>query len=635
MMEASMHRRMIIRIGGLTALFPVFGKLGWRMLGSPAATQEGNQRLGWRHGLSLFDELKYPPGFAHFEYVNPNAPKLGSVRMTAFGTFDNFNEVVAGVKGSLALGARVICDTLLAPALDEVSAVYGLIAEAIRYPDDFGSATFRLRFGARHHDGKPITVEDVIFSMEAFKKHSPDHATYYRRVAKVEQTGEREVTFTFERPGNREMPFIVGELKVLPKHWWEGADQVGKKRDVAATTLEPPVGNSAYKIKDFVPGRTVVYERVRDYWATDLNVNVGRNNFDEIRLEYFRDFTVAFEAFKADLVDWRAENIARNWARGYDFSAVKNRRVVLEEFPLRGRGIVQAFVFNLRRNKFSDPRVRLAFNFAFDFEEINKQIFFGQYKRAASCFGDTELACSDLPAGQELEILEKVRQQVPPEVFTKPYVSPVGGSRENVRSNLREATRLVKEAGYEIRELKLVDAQTGQPFGVEMVTSDPSVEQILLFYKPALEHLGIAVDVRLVDNTQYENQLRYRDFDLIVVTWRETLTPGNEQRDLWGSRAADIPGSHNYAGIKDPAVDTLIDHVIFARDRAELVAAARALDRVLLWNQYVVPQFTVGRVRTARWDRFGRPDSLPKYGEPAFPMVWWWDPDREAKIGNP
>jgi microcin C transport system substrate-binding protein len=515
----------------------------------------------------------------------------------------------------------------------EIVSEAGLLAEAVRHPDDFASATFRLRAGARHHDGKPVTVEDVIFSMEAFKKHSP--GAYYRRVAKLEQTGEREVTFLFESPGNREMPFIVGELKVLPKHWWEGTDQAGRKRDIGATTLEPPVGNSAYKIKDFVPGRTVVYERVKDYWAKDLNVNIGRDNFDEIRLEYFRDFTVALEAFKADQVDWRTENIAKNWAMAYDFPAVKDKRVVLEEFPQRGRGIVQAFAFNIRRNKFKDPRVRLAFNFAFDFEGINKQIFFGQYKRIGSYFGDTELACSDLPGGQELEILEKVREQVPPEVFTKPYTNPVGGSREKVRSNLREATRLLKEAGYEIRNLKLVDTQTGQPFGVEMLTTqDPGVERLLLFYKPTLEHLGITVGVRVVENTQYENRLRNRDFDIIVVPWPVTLTPGNEQRDFWGSRAADIPGSHNYAGIKNPAVDVLIERVIFARDRAELVAATRALDRVLLWNQYGVPQFTINTVRTARWDRFGRPGPLPKYAEPAFPMVWWCDPDREAKIGN-
>jgi microcin C transport system substrate-binding protein len=589
---------------------------------------------GWRHGISLFGELKYPADFRRFDYVNPNAPKGGSVRMIALGTFDNFNEVVAGLKGSLAAGASVISDTLLVSALDEVSTDYGLIAEAVSYPADFATATFRLRAGARYHDGKPVTVEDVIFSMEAFKKYSPGHAAYYRHVTKVEQSGEREVTFTLDAPGNREMPLILGQLNVLPKHWWEGADQAGKKRDVGATTLEPPLGNGAYRIKEFVAGRTVVYERVKDYWGKDLNVTIGRDNFDELRFEYFRDATVAIEAFKADQVDWRTENVAKNWATAYDFPAVRDKRVILQEFPQRSRGIMQAFAFNTRRDKFKDPRLRLAFNFAYDFEEMNKQIFYGQYKRITSYFEGTELACSGLPEGQELEILDRIRDQVPPEVFTKPYSNPAGGTRENVRANLREATRLLKEAGFEVRNQKLVDARTGEPLTVEMLSEDPSVERIILFYKPSLERLGVTVNVRTIDPAQYENRVRNWDFDVMVAVWPESLSPGNEQRDYWGSQSADTTGSRNYAGIKNPAVDVLIERVIFAKDRAELVAATRALDRVLLWNHYVVPQFTIDQTRVARWDRFGHPDALPKYAEPAFPTIWWWDSEKAAKVGT-
>ena len=600
-----------------------------------AFAQTGAEDGKWRHGVSLFGGLKYSPGFAHFDYVNPHAPKLGAVRMMALGRFDNFNEVVGGLKGSLAVGAGIISDTLMVAALDEVSARYGLIAEAVTHPDNFASTTFRLRPGARHHDGKPITVEDVIFSMESFKKHNPSHAAYYRHVAKMEQTGEREVTFTFDAPGNREMPQIVGALNVLPKHWWENTNQAGRKRDIGATTLEPPLGNGAYRIKDFVPGRTVVYERVKNYWAKDLSVNIGRYNFDELRFEYFRNSNVALEAFKADQFDWREENIAKNWATAYNFPAVKDKRMVLEEFPQRGFGIMQGFAFNIRRDKFNDPRLRLAFNFAFDFEEMNRQIFFGQYERITSYFYGTELACSGLPEGPELQILEKVRERVPPEVFIKPHADPVGGTRENVRANRREAIRLLKEAGYEIRNLKLVDAKTGQPFVVEILTEDPSVERIALFYKPSLVHLGITVNVRRVDSAQYENRVRNWDFDIIVAFWAESLSPGNEQRDFWGSQAADMPGSHNYVGIRNPAVDTVIERVIFARDRAELVAATRALDRVLLWNHYVVPHFTVTRTRTARWDRFGHPDPLPRYAEPDFPTAWWWDSERAAKTGNP
>ena len=627
-------RRIIVRNGVLAALSPLLARFGQRMLATAAVAETGDQDLRWQHGLSLFGDLKYPPGFKYFDYVNPGAPKAGAVRMTALGSFDNFNEVVAGVKGSLAIGAGLISDTLMVPALDEVSTRYGLIVESVSHPDDFASVTFRLRASARHHDGKPITVEDVIFSMEAFKKHSPFHSAYYRHVTKMQQTGEREIAFIFDGPGNRELPQIVGELNVVAKHHWEGTDQAGRKRDVGATTLEPPVGNGAYRIKEFVPGRSVVYERVKDYWAKDLNVNIGRDNFDEMRFEYFRDSTVALEAFKADQIDWRPENIAKNWATAYDFPAVRDKRVVLEEFPQRSFGIMQSFAFNIRRDKFKDPRVRLAFNYAFDFEEMNKQIFFGQYERITSYFYGTELACSGLPQAQELEILHKVRTHVPPEVFTTPYTNPIGGSRENVRANMREAMRLLKEAGYEIRNLKLVEAKTGEPFVIEMLTEDPSTERIILFYKPSLEHLGITVNVRTVDSAQYENRERNWEFDIIVASWAESLSPGNEQRDYWGSRAADTPGSRNYVGIRNPAVDALIDRIIFAKDRAELVAATRALDRVLLWNHYVVPQFTIKKTRTARWDRFARPPTLPKYGEPAFPTVWWWDAEKVAKLGS-
>lgn len=604
--------------------------LGCVTLVAPAAAQNED----WRHGLSLFGDLKYPAGFKHFEYVNPDAPKGGTVRQIAFGTFDNFNLAVAGVKGSLAMGLGMIYDSLMTSALDEVSSEYGQIAEAVRHPADFSSVTYRLRPEARWHDGKPITPEDVTFSFDTFKKHSPQLAAYYRHVVKAEKSGEREVTFTFDAPGNRELPQIVGQLTVLPKHWWEGTDASGKPRDVGATTLEPPLGSGAYRIKDFVPGRTIVYERVKDYWGKDLNVSIGQNNFDEIRYEYFRDSTVALEAFKGDLVDWRTENSAKSWATAYDFPAVKEKKVVLEEFPIRNFGIMQAFAFNTRREKFADPRVRLAFNYAFDFEEMNKQIFYGQYERIKSYFQGTELASSGLPEGQELAILETVRDKVPPEVFTTPYSNPAGGSPEAVRKNLREAMRLLKEAGWEVRNQKLVNTKTGEPMTVEFLVDEPSSERFVLFYKPSLERLGMTVTVRTVDDAQYQNRLRQWDFDIVVANWGQSLSPGNEQRDFWGSQAADRPGSRNLVGIRNPAVDALIDRVIYAKDREELVAATHALDRVLLWNHYVVPQWTYGKIRTARWDRFGRPDPLPRYGLSGFPTVWWWDKEKAAKVGG-
>jgi microcin C transport system substrate-binding protein len=625
-------RRSILRTGTLATVSPLFGQAPWPA--TPARAESSEPQ--WRHGLSLFGDLKYPPGFRHFDYVNPQAPKGGSVRFAAVGTFDNFNAAVAGVRGLLAAAAGTICDTLMVQSLDEASAHYGLIAEAVSHPPNFASTSFRLRAAARHHDGKPITVEDVIYSFEAYKKTNPFIGAFYRDVVRVEQSGEREVTFTLGSPGNREMPVILGQLRILPKHWWEGSDASGKKRDIGTTTLQPPLGNGAYRIKEFVPGRMVVYGRVKDYWANDLSINIGRDNFDEIRYEYFRDPTVALEAFKADHADWRTENSAKNWAMSYDVPAIKEKRVILGEFPQRDRGIMRAFAFNTRRDKFEDARVRRAFNFAFDFEEMNRQFFFGQYKRINSYFEGTELACSGLPQGEELNILEPLRDKVPPEVFSTPYANPVAGTPENVRANLREGMRLIREAGYEVRGLKQVNSQTREALSVEILSlkSDPSgAERFINFYMPSLARLGIDVTVRSVDHIQYENRLRNFDFDIIVASWPQSLSPGNEQRDLWSSQAADTPGSRNYVGMKNPAVDALIERVIFAKSRAELVAATRALDRVLLWNHYVVPQFTDDKVRAARWDRFGRPDPLPEYGGAAFPAVWWWDTKNAAKTG--
>ena len=555
-------------------------------------------------------------------------------RMGIMGNFDNFNLAVGMVRGSLASGVAFTYDTLLVSSLDEISVDYGLLAEAVSHPPDFSSVTYRLRPQARFHDRKPVTPEDVIFSMQTFQKHDPQLAAYYRHVVKAEKSGERDVTFTFDGPGNRELPLIVGQLHVLPKHWWEGTDASGNKRDVGATTLEPPLGSGPYRIKEFVAGRTVVFERVKDYWGRDLNVNIGRDNFDELRMEYFRDDTVALEAFKADQLDWRTEPSAKNWATAYDFPAVKEKRVVLEEFPINSVGVMQAIALNTRRDKFKDARVRRALNYVYDFEEMNKQLFFGQYKRIASYFEGTELASSGLPQGKELEVLEAVRAQVPPEVFTTPYSNPTAGSPEAVRANLREATRLLREAGHEIRDRKLINGKSGEPLTVEFLLDNPATERVLLFYKPAIERLGITVTVRTVDNAQYENRLRNWDYDAIVTVWGESLSPGNEQRDYWGSQAADRSGSRNYVGIKNPAVDALIERIIFAKDRAELVAATKALDRVLLWNHYVVPQFTYGKTRTARWDRFGRPDPMPKYGMSAFPTIWWWDAAKAAKTGS-
>jgi microcin C transport system substrate-binding protein len=622
-----MNRRSLL---GSILLAVAVRPLTWSLWINAARASDRN----WRQGVSSFGDLKYSAGFRHFEYVNADAPKGGTARQIALGTFDNFNTVVAGVKGSLAAGIDLVYETLLVSSLDEVASGYGLLAEAVSFPGDFSSATYRLREQAKWHDGTPVTPDDVIFSFEAFKKYSPELSANYRHVTKAEKTGDHEVTFTADASGNRELPRIIGELTVLPRKWWEGVDQHGKKRNIGETTFEPPLGSGPYRIKDFSAGRHIVYERVKDHWSSGLNVNVGLNNFDELHYEYFRDTTLALEAFKADIVDWRTENSAKDWATAYDFPAVSDRRVQLEEFAIRNVGIMQAFAFNIRREKFQDPLVRLAFNYAFNFEEMNRRIFFDQYKRIASYFAGTELAATGLPAGRELELLEAVRDKVPPEVFTKPYTNPVNENPEAVRNNQREAMRLLKQAGYEVRGQQLVKAKTGEPYVIEFLSEGSGFERIFLSYKPSLDRLGIATTVRTVDEVQYENRLRSRDFDIIAAAWPVSLTPGNELRGYWGSRAAEEPGSPNRIGIKNPAVDAMIDQIVFAKNRADLEAAARALDRILLWNHYVVPQWYYNNVRTARWDRFGHPDLMPKYGRAAFPTVWWWDVQKAGKAGG-
>ncbi|MCF8476130.1 MAG: extracellular solute-binding protein [Pseudolabrys sp.] len=621
-------RRSLLRTSAAALASPAIGSLGLGALGANRAVAQGQN---WNHGLSLFGDIKYPAGFKHFDYVNPAAPQGGTVRLSGFGTFDNFNQVVLGLKGNMAMGYDLFNETLMTPAFDEVSTGYGLLAEAVSFPDDFASVTYRMRANARWHDGKPLTVDDVIFSFDTFKANSPFYGAYYRHVTKAAKTGERDVTFTFDGPGNRELPQIVGQLPVLSKHWWQGTDANGNKRDVTATTLEPPLGSGPYKVKEFAPGRSIVYEKVADYWGKDLNVSVGTNNFQQIRFEYFRDGTVALEAFKGDQVDWRTENSAKNWATAYDFPALRDKRVIREEFPIRNSGGMQAFAFNIRRDKFKDARVRRAFNFAFDFDEMNKQLFYGQYHRINSYFEGTELASSGLPQGKELDILNTVKNQVPPEVFTTPYTNPTGGDQQALRNNLRAALKLFRDAGYEIKNTKLVNAKTGEPFTIELLVQDPSFERIMLFYKPSLERIGMTVTVRTVDASQYENRLRQWDYDIITASWGQSLSPGNEQRGFWGSQAADVPGSRNVVGIKNPAIDKLIERVIFTKDRDDLVAATKALDRVLLWNDYVVPQWTYGKQRTARWDRFSHPETMPKYGAAAFPTIWWWDEAKAAK----
>ncbi len=623
-----MNRRFVLKAALLVSGAPC-GLLRWTGRAALAA-----EAVVWRHGISQIGNLKYPSGFPHFDYVRVDAPKGGQARQIALGTFDNFNFALGGAKGVLAQGVELVHEQLLVASLDEPASYYGLLAEAVSYPDDFSWTAFRLRPEAKWQDGRPVTAEDVIFSFETLKSVNPQSSADFLHVTRAEKTGEREITFRFDVPGSRELPIKLGALVVFPKHWWESTNEAGTKRNISETTQEPPLGSGPYRVKTFTAAREIVYERNSDYWGKDISVNIGRDNFQELRFEYYRDPTVGIESFKKNGVDWRVENSAKNWATSYDFGAVTEKRVILEEFQINNVGIMQGFAFNTRREKLSDPRVRRAFNHAFDFEELNKQLFYGQYKRITSYFENTELASSGLPSGRELDLLNALRDKVPPEVFTTPFTNPSNGNPIAMRTNFREALRLMAEAGYEIREQQLVNKKTGEQMSLELLSNSPLFERINLFYKPNLERLGIAVNVRTVDSSQYESRLRGWDFDVVTFAWGQTLVPGNEERGYWGSEAADQAGSYNVIGIKNPAVDALIEKIVYAKNYEDLVPACRALDRVLLWNHYVVPQWSYAKVRTARWDRFSRPEKLPTYGMSAFPTLWWFDDEKAAKLGT-
>ena len=585
----------------------------------------------WTHATGLMGEPKYPAGFKHFDYVNPDAPKGGLVRLSATGGFDTFNPILPEGEGATGLG--LVFETLMTSSADEVSTEYGLLAEAMSVASDNGSVTFRMNPRAKWADGQPVTAEDVVWSFNKQKELSPNFANYYADVTKAEVTAPGEVTFTFAVTDNRELPHIAGQVMVLPQHWWEGKDADGKQRDVSRSTLEPPMGSGPYMLKAFSPGQTLTYERNKDYWGANEPVNIGQNNFDTIRYEYFRDETAMFEAFKADQYDWREENIALRWQNEYDFPALNEGKVVRELFDNDNRtsGAMVGFVPNLRKPLFQDQALREAMLAAFDFETLDKLRFFGQYERISSFFYGTELASSGLPEGKELEILNEVKDLVPASVFTTPYENPVSGDPQKLRANLRAASEKLKAAGYTLdgQQLKTKD---GTPVNFEVLLNGPGMQPIALNLTENLKLLGITATIRSVDSAQYIERVQKRDFDMIYTGWGQSLSPGNEQRYFWGSGAASEDASSNYAGIADKGVDALIDRVIGAKDRETLVAATKALDRVLLAHHYVIPSYMLRKSRIAHWDRFSHPDPLPEYAI-GFPTVWWYDDAKAAKTG--
>ncbi|MBI4183569.1 MAG: ABC transporter substrate-binding protein [Proteobacteria bacterium] len=574
------------------------------------------------HGIAMHGAPKYGPSFTHFAYANPDAPKGGTVTLSAIGTFDTFNPFT--LKGVPAEGIDDTFETLMVSSADEAFSEYGLIAETIEYPPDRSWVAFTLRREARWHDGRPVTPEDVIFSFETLKRDGrPFYRAYYRDVAKAEKVGERTVRFTFTGGDNRELPLIVGQLPILPRHYWQG-------RDFTKTTLEPPLGSGPYRVESFEPGRSVTFSRVKDYWGEKLPVRRGLNNFDLIRYEYYRDATVALEAFKAGAFDFRQENSAKNWATAYDFPAARRGQVWLEKIPHEIPTGMQAFVFNTRRGLFRDRRVRRALAYAFDFEWSNENLFYGQYTRTESYFSNSELASRGLPQGEELEILERYRGRIPDEVFTAEYHAPSTAPPDSLRGNLLKGLKLLDEAGWVVRDLKLVNRETGQPFRFEILLVSPQFERIALPFAASLRRLGIEASVRTVDTAQYVKRIERFDFDVVVNVFGQSLSPGNEQRDYWGSEKADEPGSRNLIGVKDRVIDDLVDLVIRAPDRESLIARTRALDRVLLWNHYVIPQWHLQSFRVAYWDRFVRPKVVPKYAL-GF-ETWWIDPAKAEAL---
>ncbi|MDX2145234.1 MAG: extracellular solute-binding protein [Rhodospirillaceae bacterium] len=584
------------------------------------------------HGLAMYGVPKHGPDFTHFDFVNPDAPKGGTLVRSNENdqTFDTFNGFT--LKGSPARGIGLTYDTLMVDGADETFSAYCLVCETVEVAVDNTWIEYNIRPQARFHDGSPITAEDVAFSFEILTtKGAPNIRTYWAGVDRAEVKDTRTVRFHFKSNDNRELPMIMGQLPVLSKEYWQG-------RDFEATTLDAPLGSGPYKLDSFEIGRFIAYARVADYWAKDLAVVRGMNNFDVIRYEFFRDDAVSFEAFKGGEYDVHREATARQWATAYDFPAVKNGKVVKLEISDGQPMTTQSLILNLRRPIFRDRRVREALNLAFDFESLNRTIFFNAYARLRSYWQKSDLEAKGLPSVAELALLEPWRGKVPDNVFSAEFTQPTSDGRGNIRANLTKAAELLKAAGWVLQSGKLVNAGTRQPFEFEILLVQASLDRIYLPFAQNLERLGIKATLRVIDSTQYFNRINEFDYDTASVVLPNTLNPGNEQAYFWGSAAADQKGSPNYSGVKDPAVDALIDAVISAPDRETLVAATRALDRVLTWNHYRLLTYSSGAERYAHWTKLKRPDRFPLQGIGSagglIETTWWADPNATSAAGG-
>ena len=574
------------------------------------------------HGLSVFGDLKYPAGFTHFDYVNANAPKGGEMRLWGLDNFETLNPFI--LKGSKEQWNGLLFDTLMQRAMDEPDALYGLVADSVILPDAGRWVAFNLNPKARFSDGTRITAGDVVFTFNALIKDGhPSYRIIFRDIAGVKAVSLKQVRFTFKPGRHRDLPTRLATLPVLSKAYYAQVD-------FTKTTFTPPLGSGPYKVAKMEPGRSIVYGRNPGYWARDLPVNKGRYNFDRIRIEYYRDRDVAFQAIFAGAYDFREEFTSKSWATQYDKPPVRDKLILRETLPDETPSGVQAFFFNMRREKFSDRRVRQALDLAFDYEWTNKNLFFGMYDRTNSMFENSSLAAHAPPDAAELKLLEPLRGKIPDEVFGRPYKSPVNDGSGRIRRSLRKATKLLRGAGYRVEKGILKD-KSGRAFTVEFLLFEASFQRIIGPYIRNLKRLGIQASIRIVDVANFKVRSDKFDYDVVIRRFVQPLTPGIEQRNYFGSAYADTVGTLNAAGIKDPAVDGLIENIINAASRTALVAATRALDRVLMWNNYTVPQWYKGEHNIAYWNKFGRPGIKPKF-ELGVVETWWFDSKKAAMI---
>lgn len=576
-----------------------------------------------KHGIAMHGAVKYGQDYTHFDYVNPNAPKGGELKLSARGTFDSLNPYI--VKGSTAaglrfLGASFLTESLMEQAHDEPFSMYGLIAETIELPDDRSWVAFNINPRAKWHDGKPITPDDVIWTFNTFmEKGTPFFKAYYGDVKDVVATSPSRIKFTFNHNDNAELPLILSQLPILPKHYW-----TEEGRDFSSTTLTPPLGSGPYKITKVDAGRSITYTKADNWWAKDLPINKGRYNFDTITYDYYRDDNVALESFLSANFDVRQENTSKLWESGYNVDAVKNGFLVKKEIEHGRPAGMQGFTMNIRRQIFQDIEVRKALAYAFDFEWSNKQFAFGKYVRTDSYFDNSPLASTGLPTGRELEILNEYKDTLPESVFTATYQPPKTDGSGNNRRNLRTAMKILDEAGYILSDDGIrTHKNTGQRLKFEIVDSNPAFERWVLPFVQNLKKIGIEANFRIVDSAQYQNRMNDFDFDMTIASFGQSQSPGNEQRDFWGSAKADLQGSRNYIGVNDPVIDALIEKIINAPSRKELEYRTRALDRVLLHSHYVIPQWHYNKWRIAYWSDLKHPKKLSPI-TPGISDTWWF-----------